>query len=425
MNYLTPKQQKWRQIGPCITDFTYENNIDWPVTSCKWGPIVQETKEYIRQKVYFAIKTDGIYDEVTNIWKQTPCQLIVATVDIPQVKYQINHQVTFVYQQLQFYKNPHLKIRQMIVHPGDVNIIKCNTTQKLIATKSDNSNVLVWDVTKHKTQQNPKDPHAGIPEIYLMGHSQQGHSTALDWSQEYKLGSGGKDCKILLWDINDYQTRLSTSSIFTSKRELSNICGNDSIKLDKRTVLTGHQAEVVDMSFNKFQTDQLISCCQNRQIICWDQRIDGGKCWNLNDVHKKDIHCVSWSQHDENYIASGSLDGSVHIIDIRKPIGIQDYVKEVDNLSQVYSLQFGPDRNHLTIGSEELYSVNFQTKETTFCYFGHKGSINDFDINDKSPWTYVSTCQEHEYFGGGCLHIYRLLDLVYLNEEEAFQQLNN
>lgn len=50
--------------------------------------------------------------------------------------------------------------------------------------------------------------------------------------------------------------------------------------------------------------------------------MDGGKCWSLDEVHKKDIHCVSWSQHDENYIASGSLDGSVHIIDIRKPIGI-------------------------------------------------------------------------------------------------------
>jgi predicted nucleic-acid-binding Zn-ribbon protein len=48
---------------------------------------------------------------------------------------------------------------------------------------------------------------------------------------------------------------LSTSAIFTTKRELSNICGNDSLKLEKRIILTGHTAEVVDISFNKFSTD--------------------------------------------------------------------------------------------------------------------------------------------------------------------------
>jgi len=121
----------------------------------------------------------------------------------------------------------------MIIHPADINVIKCNPSLKLIATKNDNANVFVWDVTKHKNQQNPKDTRAAIPEVQLCGHTQTGHTTALDWSSEYRLASGGKDNKILIWDISDYQTRLSASSLFTSKRELSNICGND-IKLDKR-----------------------------------------------------------------------------------------------------------------------------------------------------------------------------------------------
>ncbi|CAK63437.1 unnamed protein product (macronuclear) [Paramecium tetraurelia] len=157
-------------------------------------------------------------------------------------------------------------------------------------------------------------------QIYL-----QGHSTALDWSQEQKLGSGGKDCKIVLWDINDYQS-------FIHKQE------NQAAYI-RRTVLKGNQAEFEDMS----QSEQLESYCQNRQIILglenrrremleFRQSID-------RELHKKDIHCVSWGQYDENNIARGSLAGSVHIIDKHKQIGIQEYVKEVANLQKVQSLQ--------------------------------------------------------------------------------------
>lgn len=53
----------------------------------------------------------------------------------------------------------------MIIHPADINVIKCNPSLKLIATKNDNTNVFVWDVTKHKNQSNPKDTHAAIPEV--------------------------------------------------------------------------------------------------------------------------------------------------------------------------------------------------------------------------------------------------------------------
>lgn len=54
-------------------------------------------------------------------------------------------------------------------------------------------------------------------------------------------------------------------------------------------------------------------------MICWDQRTESGKAWSLNDVHKEDIHCAEWSQIDEHYIASGAQDGTVHLIDVRKP----------------------------------------------------------------------------------------------------------
>jgi hypothetical protein len=45
----------------------------------QWGSVLCETEEYIRQKVYFACRTDGEYNEVENTWKKIPAYLVVAS----------------------------------------------------------------------------------------------------------------------------------------------------------------------------------------------------------------------------------------------------------------------------------------------------------------------------------------------------------
>ena len=47
-------------------------------------------------------------------------------------------------------KDMHFKVKQMIIHPGDPNVIKkCYINNKLLATKTDQNNVLIWDIDKH------------------------------------------------------------------------------------------------------------------------------------------------------------------------------------------------------------------------------------------------------------------------------------
>ena len=39
----------------------------------------------------------------------------------------------------------------------------------------------------------------------LYGHSDKSASFALDWAKNtYRVGSGGRDMNILIWDLDDY-----------------------------------------------------------------------------------------------------------------------------------------------------------------------------------------------------------------------------
>jgi len=47
---------------------------------------------------------------------------------------------------------------------------------------------------------------------------------ALDWSKvEFQLASGGNDKKVLIYDISDYQTKLSLAQLSSKKRDQMNI----------------------------------------------------------------------------------------------------------------------------------------------------------------------------------------------------------
>lgn len=65
-------------------------------------------------------------------------------------------------------KCPSLKVKQIIVHPGDANIMKKSyLNPKWISTKTDNNRIFIWDLDKHKSLPPIKenDTHAHIPDL--------------------------------------------------------------------------------------------------------------------------------------------------------------------------------------------------------------------------------------------------------------------
>ena len=63
MQYITPKQAKWRKVAPALTDYTIENSFEWPICSLRWGNVIQSNEHYQRQQIYMALRTDSHYDE--------------------------------------------------------------------------------------------------------------------------------------------------------------------------------------------------------------------------------------------------------------------------------------------------------------------------------------------------------------------------
>ena len=104
--------------------------------ACKWGPIVDRTEDYIKQKVYFSCRTDGTYTENDNLWKRFAGFLVVAVIgnlilivkmriiDIPNNGVIFDQELNHIFLQQNFKKCPFLTVKQIIIHPGEINVVK-------------------------------------------------------------------------------------------------------------------------------------------------------------------------------------------------------------------------------------------------------------------------------------------------------------
>lgn len=84
--------------------------------------------------------------------------------------------------------------------------------------------------------------------------------------------------------------------------------------------LTGHSGNIEDLVFkNDTSTCELVSVGVDRYILFWDVRSGSNIPVNKAlQAHFDDINTVDWCKVDSNYVATGSNDLKVSIIDIRK-----------------------------------------------------------------------------------------------------------
>lgn len=92
---------------------------------------------------------------------------------------------------------------------------------------------------------------------------------------------------------------------------------------------------IEDLSFSPVHKDVLVSVGDDKKLLGWDIRTSTDKQFEvnsfnlinnkfivnnfqINDLHLDDINCVDWSLKNENYVATGSSDGTASLIDIRK-----------------------------------------------------------------------------------------------------------
>jgi histone-binding protein RBBP4 len=99
---------------------------------------------------------------------------------------------------------------------------------------------------------------------------------ALDWAKTHnRIASGGRDKTVLIWDIEDYQTNLSSNTILFNKRELNAINNTEkftNVKIQPKRDFIGHTDAVEDVCFHPKNKEVLISVGDDKRILQWDTR---------------------------------------------------------------------------------------------------------------------------------------------------------
>ena len=76
--------------------------------------------------------------------------------------------------------------------------------RRLIATQSDSRKVYLWDIVSQGSVKDKMKMAASTPDLILEGHEDVA-DYALAWSPTAPIiASGGKDKKILLWNIENF-----------------------------------------------------------------------------------------------------------------------------------------------------------------------------------------------------------------------------
>lgn len=92
-------------------------------------------------------------------------------IEIPRSGKQFNYDLNTLYLNQNSKKSYNLRIKQVIVHPGDTSIIKTShQNANFLLSKSDGNCAYIWNVDKHKyVPQNKENSHADIPDLTYLG----------------------------------------------------------------------------------------------------------------------------------------------------------------------------------------------------------------------------------------------------------------
>ena len=141
-------------------------------------------------------------------------------------------------------------------------------------------------------------------------------------------------------------------------------------RLEPFIKLSGHSGNIEDLAFKYDSTScELVSVGIDRYILFWDIRTGSNKpVARALQAHYDDINTVDWCKLDQNYIATGSNDKIVNILDIRKlsidgSSGLSDknqicpaVVRQlVGHISSINVVRFSPfSKDHVASSDDNL-----------------------------------------------------------------------
>ena len=184
------------------------------------GPFNPESANCLRQEIYFGTRADefSTYNKSNNQkWLGGPASLLaVGEVDIAKQGYQLEQSKGRIsmeregtgagqgsaYQQFLKGQQAKLKVKKILIHPGEINSFKSwPMNRKILASHSDHNEIFVWDMNLQQCVGNKHKTEPSLPNMILIGHSSQ-PTYALGWSNiKPIIASGNRTGQIILWDL--------------------------------------------------------------------------------------------------------------------------------------------------------------------------------------------------------------------------------
>ena len=265
---IQAEYMQWRKNIQYLYNMVLNHALDWPALSVQFFPDHTRQDNTTTQRMLISTHTSGQEQEFLQIVELNFPDTVIDYDDEDEAINNTN--------------NMKFRERQRIPVTDEVNRACYNPNKpELIATRSDNKIVHIYDYTKHLSKS--EEPN---PDIILEGHESGGYGLAWNPVNKNILITAGEDQKICMFDIEN-------------KILIHSFCEHSSV--------------VNDVSFgNEFL---FASVGDDKKMIFWDTRA-GKKVYEV-EAANSDVLCVEFNPIEENILATGSADSLIKIWDIR------------------------------------------------------------------------------------------------------------
>jgi histone-binding protein RBBP4 len=155
-----------------------------------------------------------------------------------------------------------------LFHPGEVNkITDLPHHPSIIITHTDAPHVLLWNFDTQPDRAGAGCGNPAMPstaDLVLEGHEQNAEFALATSTASPLVSSGGKDCNVLLWNVGDHASSLSSSSGGSGWE-----VGGPGTKLAPHLSLKGHTKTVEDLAFRPGSAVELASCGDDYKVCVW------------------------------------------------------------------------------------------------------------------------------------------------------------
>ena len=215
-------------------------------------------------------------------------------------------------------QNPYMKYQKVKVK-GNINRIKSMKNSYLSAFWSDSPSIEIVNIKdliadlEEQTAISTENSEIGIntkkrkitpKNITVKSFNKSQEGFALDWNniKPGVLAVGGQDKKLEIYIPTD-----ANCSDFT-------LCSSP----DTTNPLLGHTNSIEDIQWSPHQENVLASCSVDKSIRFWDIRSSSkDNAIIMNNAHQSDVNVLSWNPLKDFLIASGGDDNSFKVWDIR------------------------------------------------------------------------------------------------------------